>query len=175
MAPDPLAALRLPIVPITPRPEFGAALRARVHAGLGLLPPTEGSEHDMTTTTRPPVMPALHYRDATEALRWLRDVLGLEQAWVEPAQGPVRHAELRWESGAVTINFKRGHYQDRGPTTVQLAVDTDEELDARYERATAAGARVFQPLDDNWDGSRHFMLQDPEGNLWDLSTPAPQA
>src|SRR6266568_4382620 len=116
MANDPMDALGLPLVPIEPRPEFVALLRRRVHEGLGLPLLTSESELAMTqTATRPSVTPALHYRDATHAVRWLIDTLGLEQAWVYPEAGPVQHAELRWGSGVVLISYKRGTYEDRGP------------------------------------------------------------
>jgi len=165
-------ALGLPLVPIEPRPEFVALLRRRVHEGLGLPLLTSESELAMTqTATRPSVTPALHYRDATHAVRWLIDTLGLEQAWVYPEAGPVQHAELRWGSGVVLISYKRGAYEDRGPTFVSLAVETDGELEGCYQRAVAGGAETVEPITEEWNHrGRYFIVRDEEGTMWQLTT-----
>ncbi|GAB3431953.1 VOC family protein [Flindersiella endophytica] len=170
MTPDPFDGLYLPIVPMRPREEFVTALRRRAHAELGL-----ALEGDAMSTTTAPVRHvdfALHYRDATAAVRWLVDVLGLAEEWRYPESGPVQHASLRWGSGSVSVNYKHGIYESLGPTYVLLAVPSGDELTAVYDRAVAAGAAVVEPVGDSWDGgSRQFVVRDPEGNLWQLSAP----
>jgi uncharacterized glyoxalase superfamily protein PhnB len=117
------------------------------------------------------VTPALHYRDATEAVRWLIGSLGLERVWAHPETGPVQHAELRWGSGVVLVSYKRGIYEDRGPTFVSLAVASEAELEARYDRAVAAGAEMVEPITENWDHRGwYFIVRDPEGTMWQLTT-----
>lgn len=172
MPSDPMNALRLPLVPIAPRSEFVASLRRRVHDALGLPPSTTQGGFQMTeTTTRPAVTPSLHYRDTTEAVRWLTNVLGLERTWVYPETGPVEHAELRWGTGVVLVSYKRGAYEDRGPTFVSLAVESEPELESRYERALAEGAETVEPITENWDHrGRYFIVRDAEGTMWQLTT-----
>jgi hypothetical protein len=70
--------------------------------GLGIPLSATDREAGMTDiTARPLVTPAVHYRDATEAVRWLTNTLGLERSWVYPETGRIQHAELRWGSGVV--------------------------------------------------------------------------
>ena len=172
MTNDPMDGLSLPVVPIAPRPEFMTSLRRRVFEGLGVPLSATGREAGMTDiTARPLVTPALHYRDATEAVRWLTNTLGLERSWVYPETGRIQHAELRWGSGVVLVSYKRGLYEDRGPTFVSLAVESDAELEARYERAVAAGAETVEPITENWDHrGRYFIVRDAEGTMWQLTT-----
>jgi uncharacterized glyoxalase superfamily protein PhnB len=49
------------------------------------------------------------------------------------------------------------------------------DVDARYERARAAGAEIVMPPQDLDYGSREFAVRDPEGNLWSFGTYDPGA
>jgi hypothetical protein len=53
------------------------------------------------TTTPPTVWPALRYRDARAAIRFLVEAFGFEERLVVPGEGDrdVVHAELRWPPG----------------------------------------------------------------------------
>ena len=42
--------------------------------------------------------------------------------------------------------------------------------DEVFDRAVAAGAAVFAPLEDHDYGSRDFSVTDPEGNVWSFGT-----
>jgi uncharacterized glyoxalase superfamily protein PhnB len=169
MTTDPFDVLYLPIIAIRPRADFLTALQRRVSAVLD--EPISQGETDMVTDvpTRTSVEFALHYRDVNSALRWLNDVIGLTTEWVHPQSGQVQHAGMRWGDGTFSINYKRGIYE-LGPGSVILTVP-DGELDARYQQVTNAGADIARPLGANWDGrSRNFVVRDPEGNLWELSS-----
>jgi len=166
---DPLERLYIPVIAVRPRAEFLHELQRRVHAVLDV--PLMESEPEMITDTRAPVDFALHYRDVNAALRWLNDVLGVTTEWVTPESGDGRHAGVRWRTGHISINFKRGIYE-LGPGAVILATESDDELDALYRRVSAAGAQIARPLGPNWDGAgRNFVVRDPEGNLWELTGP----
>ena len=59
--------------------------------------------------------------------------------------------------------------QPDGPSgkAIYLAVD---DADEAFARASAAGATILQGLTDRDYGSREFICQDPEGNLWSVGT-----
>src|SRR5713226_1685391 len=108
---DPLDALRLPVVPVSPRPAFAAELRRRVEAELTtaseeLEESPEEREVAMAVNVQllPSVTPIIHYRDQDVAFRWLVDTLGLTESWVHAdPDGSIQNAELRWRSGFVSI------------------------------------------------------------------------
>lgn len=126
-------------------------------------------------TTAPTVWPALRYRDARAAIRFLVEAFGFEERLVVPGEGDrdVAHAELRWPLGGGVMLGSTGH--DEGvhalmqPGVGWVYVVTDEP-DALLARATAAGAEVVQGLRDEDYGSRGFSVRDPEGNHWSFGT-----
>jgi PhnB protein len=44
-----------------------------------------------------------------------------------------------------------------------------DDVDALWQRAVAAGAEVFQPLQDMFWGDRHGEIIDPFGHKWALA------
>jgi uncharacterized glyoxalase superfamily protein PhnB len=55
-----------------------------------------------------------------------------------------------------------------GTTTVTLHIYT-EDVDALWDRAVAAGAKVMMPLENQYWGERYGQLLDPFGHHWTLS------
>lgn len=55
-----------------------------------------------------------------------------------------------------------------GTTTVTLHLYTDD-VDALWDRAVAAGARVSLPLENQYWGERYGKLVDPFGHQWTMS------
>jgi len=55
-----------------------------------------------------------------------------------------------------------------GTTTVTLHIYTDD-VDALWDRAVAAGARVSTPLENQYWGERYGKLVDPFGHQWTMS------
>ena len=55
-----------------------------------------------------------------------------------------------------------------GGTATVLQINTDD-VDALWERAVAAGAKVLHPLGDSFWGERHGQLLDPYGHKWGLA------
>ncbi len=53
--------------------------------------------------------------------------------------------------------------------TLAANVETRDGVDAAYEVAVAAGARVLkEPTDADW-GGRSCYVADPEGNVWEIA------
>src|SRR5262245_56599921 len=92
----------------------------------------------------PPLVPAVAYDDATAAIRWLTEVLGLRVIRkFEMPGGSVAHAELAWRSSMVFVHSrpqKDNPWSVVGPASIALAVDSAEEVNRAYERVVAAGA-----------------------------------
>lgn len=125
----------------------------------------------------PSIWPTLAYADADDAVRFLVDAFGFETVAVhtDPNDDKVIvHAELRWPEGTggvmlSSVGTGDSGYEERGSGSGSVYVvcsDPDTVLD----RATAAGATVVRPLADEDYGSRNFVVQDREGNLWAFGT-----
>ena len=121
------------------------------------------------------IFPGLRYRDAPAAIEWLERAFGFERTQVhEGDDGTIAHAELSYHSAIVMLSSEREGDDTYGEHAGQgwCYVVTDDP-DALFERASAAGAEVVQPLIDTDYGSRDFSVRDPEGNLWSFGTYAP--
>ena len=110
--------------------------------------------------------------DLPRSLAFYRD-LGL--AVPEP-DGP--HVEtqlpgglrLAWDTIEVVRSFDPGYEPPSGAHHVSLAFKCDDaaDVDATYERMTAAGHEGHKdPWDAPW-GMRYALLRDPDGNSVDL-------
>lgn len=117
--------------------------------------------------------PALRYKDAKAAHRWLQEAFGFEPvALYEDDDGYVTHAEMRWGNDLIMFGTARaGRYEDRvGKGWVYATCD---DPDALYARSRAAGAEVTMELTDQDYGSRDFAVRDLEGNEWNFGTYEP--
>ena len=120
---------------------------------------------------------ALPVTDLDRAVRWYRDVLGLEHtttarvpegveiAFVVDASGAgaelfaldVPSAEA-WDGPIAALRRRTGH--------VAFSVD---DLDATFARALAAGGRaIWEPRPSPKPGQRIAFVADPDGNLVEL-------
>jgi uncharacterized glyoxalase superfamily protein PhnB len=127
------------------------------------------SETQSTVTT---VWPALRYRDARAAIRFLVDAFGFEEIVVYGEGDAVDHAELRWpRGGGVMLGSAREDsvIASLPPGTGAVYLVTDDP-DGLHERARAAGAEIVAELRDTHYGSRDFSARDPEGVIWSFGT-----
>lgn len=121
------------------------------------------------------VWPAIRYKDALAAIRFLGEAFGFTEAVVVPGQdeGVVEHAELRWPLGGGVMvgstRYDEGVHGELPAGSASVYVVTDEP-DALFARAAAAGAEVVAGLKDEDYGSRSFTVRDPEGNYWSFGT-----
>jgi uncharacterized glyoxalase superfamily protein PhnB len=125
----------------------------------------------------PTIYPALRYKDAPAAIRWLVTTFGLtEHMVVDGPDNTIAHAQLSWGDGGMvmlgsTTDGSDGRLaEQQGPAWLYLVV---EDPDAHHARAVAAGAEIVQPLTDEDYGSRGYTARDPEGNLWSFGTYQP--
>lgn len=121
----------------------------------------------------------LGYRDAPAAVAWLQRGLGFELVRRWPEDGDtIAHAELRRGDAAVTLYSDEVGYErpplkgDTGGIGLYLAVDSNEEVDAGYASATAAGAHsVWVPEQSEWN--YRCRVVDPQGVEWTVGTYRP--
>ncbi|MEU8542716.1 VOC family protein [Streptomyces sp. NPDC048717] len=128
-------------------------------------------------TTTPDICPALLYTDARAAIEQLTTAFGFTaDAVYEDEDGRVAHAELSYGNGRVMLGSRgTGSRYDTimaggGPAGVYVRVT---DIDAHHARAAAAGAEILMPPTDQDYGSRDYMAQDSEGNVWSFGTYAP--
>ena len=129
-----------------------------------------------TTAT---IVPSLRYRDAPAAVEWLSEAFGFEKHLVVPGEdGTIAHAQLVFGNGMIMLGSARdddfGRLQqplDAPDSSVsQSAYVIVNDVDAHHARASAAGARVVMPPEDQDYGGRLYACRDPEGNLWNFGS-----
>ncbi|TPG32058.1 VOC family protein [Mycolicibacterium hodleri] len=115
--------------------------------------------------------------DVARSVKFYR-LLGLE---IPDADGP--HVEvalpggnkLAFDTEEVIAGMHRGWTPPTGPGRVAIAfgLGTSDEVDAVFERLTAAGhPGPLAPFDAPW-GQRYATVQDPDGTSVDLFAPLP--
>lgn len=134
--------------------------------------------------TNPPAMIciSLRYADGPAMYDWLIAAFGFEKlaAHYSDDGKTLLHGELRMGDSVVMLgsseNNEFGKLVARpvelGGTTASPYIATDD-IDARCERARAAGAEICMEPRDQPYGSRDFICKDPEGHVWCFGTYRP--
>jgi uncharacterized glyoxalase superfamily protein PhnB len=118
----------------------------------------------------PTVTPYLYYEDAAAAMDWLVRVFGFEERLrIENDQGRVNHGELKLGDGLVMVGEPGSGYENPnkrgGRATAGVNVYVDD-VDAHFERAKAAGAKINEEPADQDYGDRRYIAEDLEGHDW---------
>ena len=124
-----------------------------------------------TDTAR--IVPALRYRDAPAAIKFLRDAFGFAEHLVVPGPNDtIVHAELTLGNGMIMLGSAHGGEYDRymkapdgGPQTQTVYVIVPD-ADAHYARAKAAGAEILMDIKTEDYGGRGYTCRDPQGHIW---------
>lgn len=120
------------------------------------------------------ITPHLVVRDAAGATEWYKAALGAEERGRIPVPGgKCMQIELWLGDSAVML---ADEFPDAGilsplaigGTPVVLHFST-EDVDALWKRVVDAGARVLQPLQDQFWGDRYGQIIDPFGYRWGLA------
>jgi uncharacterized glyoxalase superfamily protein PhnB len=130
----------------------------------------------MSDAVRTDIFPALRYREAEAALKWLQEAFGLvEKSVYRDDTGTIAHAVLRLGTGLIMFGQHQadgwlgGGTADPLASTISLYAVVDDP-DAHYAQAKAAGATIVRELADMDYGSREYSARDLEGNLWSFGT-----
>jgi uncharacterized glyoxalase superfamily protein PhnB len=179
---DPFEALREPVTPADPDPEFAGRLRMRLTREVLASP--GGSMSQPAAVTRverepawpPSLTPYIVVADARRAMDWYVEVLGAHRRG-EPrvnADGTIGHAEVGIGDGVLMFSEASDLWPDvpvRAPEspatfshTLHLEVD---DVDGSAERARRSGASVErEPADQPY--GRSSVIVDPFGHRWVL-------
>jgi len=121
------------------------------------------------------VTPYLALNGASEAIGWYARAFGAVE--LERRLGPgglTLHARLKIGDSLLMLSdiFPGSPHRsalDLGTSPVTLHLYA-EDVNALWERAVAAGAKVLFPLADQFWGERYGQLVDPFGHHWSLAS-----
>jgi PhnB protein len=120
------------------------------------------------------ITPHIVVRDAAHAAEWYATALGAQIGTRVPVPGGrFMQIELSFGDSTVMIADEFPELGVLSPLSVggtygALIVTTDD-VEALWQRVLAAGATVFQPLQDQFWGDRHGQVIDPFGHRWGLA------
>ncbi len=124
----------------------------------------------------PSVVPHLVIRGAADAIEFYKVAFGAEEIARMPSpDGPgLMHAEIKIGNGRLFLCDEMPQMErwvspkSLNGTTVALHLWSDN-VDALFERAVKAGAKVVTPLTDMFWGDRYGRVTDPFGHEWSLA------
>src|SRR5690348_9975132 len=111
-------------------------------------------------------VPYLCCKGAARAIEFYKQAFGATEVMrlAEPS-GRIGHAEIKIGAALIMLADEYPEMDVRSPqslggspVTIHLYVD---DVDALAQRATAAGAKVLRPVDDQFYGDRSGRLSDP--------------
>jgi len=121
------------------------------------------------------VTPYLSIRGAADAIEFYKKAFGAKEIMRMPGPGgSIGHAEIRIGDSRIMLadEFAAMDFlspKARGGTTVTIHLYM-KDVDTAIARASAAGAKVVRPVQDQFYGDRTGSLEDPFGHVWHIST-----
>ncbi|MGH9735656.1 MAG: VOC family protein [Candidatus Acidiferrales bacterium] len=121
------------------------------------------------------ITPNLVSHNANDAIEFYKKVFGAVEKGGRALgpDGKVMHAELQIGDSIIFINDTMGPASVLGsepkvhPLQLHLYVPNVDQV---FDRATKAGARVAEPLQDMFWGDRFGKIVDPDGHAWAIAT-----
>jgi PhnB protein len=121
------------------------------------------------------ITPNLVCRNAERAIEFYKTVFGANELMRMPGPGgKIMHAELKIGNSILFVNDELTQPGSEtaprsGAPSVSLFLYV-EDVDAVFNRALSAGAKVDMPLQDMFWGDRFGKISDPSGHVWGLAT-----
>ena len=119
--------------------------------------------------------PFLTVRDAARAIEFYKQAFGAtERGVAKGPDGKVMHAEIKIGDSIIMMSDEFPEFGSLSPesvgnTSMGLHIYV-EDVDASFDRAVKAGAKVEMPVMDQFWGDRYGRLKDPFGHKWSLAT-----
>jgi uncharacterized glyoxalase superfamily protein PhnB/catechol 2,3-dioxygenase-like lactoylglutathione lyase family enzyme len=182
---DPFEALREPVSPVDPGPDFTERLRTRLTREI-FAPPGGTMSHQTVAAgverepAWPPALtPYIVVSDARRAMGWYAEVFGAQprgQLYVN-ADGTIGHAEVGIGDAVLMFAEASDLWPDvpvrapDSPTTFSHTLHLEvDDVDGTTERARRSGASVEREPTDQPYG-RGSVIVDPFGHRWMLLRP----
>ena len=121
------------------------------------------------------VTPYLTLSDASGAIDFYKRAFGASELFrMDRPDGKIGHAEIKIGDSIVMLADESPRSDSRSPqslggTTAGIFLYV-ENVDAVFDTAVKAGAKVHQPLTNMFWGDRFGGLTDPFGHSWALAT-----
>ena len=121
------------------------------------------------------ITPYITVRGGARAIEFYKRAFGaVEIMRFAAPDGSIAHAEIEVSGSRVMLGDEMPEWGNRGPETLGgasggLCVFVPN-VDEAFERAVAAGAKVFKPVADQFYGDRSGTVIDPFGHVWTLAT-----
>lgn len=121
------------------------------------------------------ITPYMTVRDAARAIEFYKQAFGAKERGVmKGPDGKVMHAELMIGDSIIMLGDEMPEFgalspQSTGGAGMGLHIYVDG-VDAAFDRAVKAGARVDMPVSDQFWGDRYGKLTDPFGHKWSIAT-----
>jgi len=124
---------------------------------------------EVEPTRRPTIIPQLPYADIRAALSFLERAFGFREiptSRMEGADGVIHHSLVEFGGSVIGIGTQGAHGaispQSGGIESQYISVAV-ADVEAHYQRALAAGARIAK---EPRSGGRAYEAFDPEGHRW---------
>jgi PhnB protein len=119
--------------------------------------------------------PYLCCKDAAKAIEFYKSAFGAKELTTMPMpDGRIGHAEIQIGGARIMLSDEFPDWGCLSPSSLGGSATTVmiyfEDVDAVFERAMSGGAKVLQPLQDQFYGDRRCKLEDPFGHAWMFST-----
>lgn len=118
--------------------------------------------------------PYLIVSNASKAIEFYKQAFNAKELFrMEAPGGKVGHCELMIGDSRIMLADEFPHMgaqaPEEGPKPFSLVLYV-ENVDALFDQAVTAGAKIIRPLKDEFYGDRMGTLQDPFGHNWSLGT-----
>jgi PhnB protein len=120
------------------------------------------------------IIPYIFYRDVAAAMAWLAAAFGFTPVMRTGTPSGGVHGEMALDGQRIMLGEPASSgslpvVDESGPVSQGVFVYLDD-VDAHFQRALAAGARIDQALQDVSYG-RYYSARDLEGHMWYFTTP----
>jgi PhnB protein len=125
----------------------------------------------------PTVVTYLAIDGAAKALEFYKNAFGAKELTRQATpDGKIIHASMKIGNTAIMMSdiFPGSDAKsplELGTSPVTLHINSDD-VDALWNRALAAGAKVTMPLENQFWGDRYGQIVDPFGHHWSMSMKA---
>jgi PhnB protein len=125
------------------------------------------------TRVKTEIIPYIYYSDVASALDWLARAFGFTEEMRTPTPSGGVHGEMTLDGRPIMLGQRPGSRPASESESVpgaQAIFVYLADVDAHFERARAAGARIDKSPQDLPYG-RSYAARDPEGHVWYFTTP----